>query len=165
MDFLTLAEYKLVMNINSPNKDSQLTSLISSINSFITMYIGLDESGSTSEKHILKIATDTVILKEEYTSITKITLNGEEVLDLAGYELDGSILYCPTLISGVLLFEGDKSIYTAPAALKQAAISLVTYYLDKEYITKDAGNQQVGLDTVKTIPPHIKSILDLNRII
>lgn len=165
MDFITLDEYKAASEITSPNKDARIAPTLAAVNSFITMYIGLDETPTTIEKYVLRNATDTIVLKRDYETITKLTLNGEELVDtLDQYVVDGNILFCPTSISGTLLVEGTRPTYTAPLALKQAAISLINYYLDKEYITKDAGAQKVSIANVTTVPPHIKSILDLNRV-
>lgn len=163
MDFITLAEYKVAAGINSPNQDLKLQMLVDFVNDFITQYIGLSDALGT-ETHYLYAETSTVVLNEEYISITSITKSGVVETDLTKYSILGSILQCSTPIVGTLVFEGVPKAYIPTKSLRQAAISLINHYDNKEYLNKDTGNQQTSLDPIKTLPPHIKSILDLSRV-
>lgn len=162
MEIITLSEYKTFAGISSPNQDLVLTPVISFVNQFITDYIGYAPTYTEFLEN-----QNTILLP---TTQQALAIGFEEFLDAAllpsvnvtGFVQVGFKILLPTTVSGRLIVTlATPYINTA---IKEAANLLVKHYSKEEYTSQlQAGAEQVQIADPKSIPVHIKTILDLYR--
>ena len=70
MNFITLDEYKVSLNITSPKQDTEFTLVIDAVNQFITDYLGFSEGGLFTES--VYIASNVEVLDRVWKTITSI---------------------------------------------------------------------------------------------
>lgn len=161
MDFLTLDEYKLAAEISSTKYDAVLTAKLAFVNEFITNYLGLLDSYQLEVSNSVYelLPTSLPISTIKLVSLTDFTES-----DVTDYTQFGFKLFFLTSKSGVLNITTDSTSYIVPAAVKEAAIHLLKYYMKEEYKQQQqSGSEQVQHSDPKAVPIHIKSILDLYR--
>lgn len=162
MEIITLSEYKTFAGISSPNQDLVLTPVISFVNQFITDYIGYAPTYTEFLEN-----QNTILLP---TTQQALAIGFEEFLDAAllpsvnvtGFVQVGFKILLPTTVYGRLIVTlATPYINTA---IKEAANLLVKHYSKEEYTSQlQAGAEQVQIADPKSIPVHIKTILDLYR--
>lgn len=162
MDFLTLAEYKTIQKIQSPAQDAEYTLVIDAVNSFIQKYLGYSGGGALVKTIYAQGAQE--LLDDNWSSITS-------VVDSAGTSIaftlvKGYILQFTTEVIGNLVITGVSVTNAVDPALKQAAFSLVQYYVKNQYLKAISnGVDSISLTEYASVPVHIKSILDLYRLV
>lgn len=160
MEFITLDEFKEIQNIKSPVQDAELTLIIDAVNDFMQKYLGYSNGETVTKK--VYFEGSTAFLDNNWSSITSVTGTTSLVFSLSR----GYILTLATDYVGDVTVVGVLATNTVDPGLKQAALSLVIYYLKNQYL-KSVSN---GVDTVSladytSVPVHIKSILDLYRLV
>ena len=103
------------------------------------------------------------VLDDNWASITSVT-GGTTSL---GFTLSrGYVLTLSEDYTGDVLISGTLATNTVSPALKQAAMSLVLYYIKNQYLKSISnGVDSVSLADYASVPVHIKSILDLYRLV
>lgn len=163
MEFLTIDEYKSIKNIKSPNQDVEIASLLQAANQFVTEYLGYGDSNDPVEQ-IVYVESDTELLDNIWNIISSVTTIDGQPLTFSlrkGYILNITPAYQGEVkITGVLKTLSDIS------AIKLAVQSLADYYMKDQYLKSisSTGGDSISLPTFTSIPPHIKSLLDLYRI-
>lgn len=161
MEFITLAEFKAVQNITSPNQDAEYTLIINAVNGFMESYLGFMAGGSATKSVYLQSSKE--FLDDIWASITSITSATGEALTFT--LVRGYILILDAEYVGNVTIVGTLAANTVVPALKQAALSLVKYYLKDQYMKSISnGMDSVALADYEAVPAHIKSILDMYRV-
>ena len=162
MNFITLDEYKAALNITSPKQDAEFTLVIDAVNQFITDYLGFSEGGLLTET--VYIASNVEVLDRVWKTITSVKT--EEGKPLTFKLVRGYILRIAEPYIGNVTIEGELATNTANAALKHAAFLLVQYYIKDQFMQSISNNGgSISLPSFLSIPLHIKSILDLYRVV
>lgn len=180
MSVITLNEYKLFKGINNPKQDTQLQPLIDAVNSIIEEYCQVSFSGSVAtgvrlnQSNYYIILPDTPIISVEYLGIKRSSEYTEE-LDSSQYILhpqEGTIELIDPSINlprnpRAFIVDYTYGYTVVPLALKQAAVELTTYYDKREFNkSKDIGNgQSVDFTDASILPSHIRTILDMFRVL
>lgn len=162
MVLITLTEYKQSAGISSPNQDTELQSIVDFVNEFVSDYVGYSAEFSYYAED------ESVILLNSSQVITSIT--GNILVDgvltngvvITGFTQAGFKLILPSAVTGLL----TCVLAAAPnnAALKQACFLLVKHYSKEEYKSQmQIGSEQVEVADTKSLPMHIKAVLDLYR--
>lgn len=189
MAILTLTVYKQYQKINSTNQDTELQLVINSVNDFIVSYCNrtfVDYYTNTKTEYF--DATDTELYPSEYPlkSVTsvKVSTDGGETypttLDLyTDYAIDlknGSVIsnldsfvttnYPVNAIE--LVYNGGYA--AVPNDILLAAVNLVEYYIDKQYVPSKAAagtslDNDVVVDSTARLPKHIRRVLEHYRAI
>ena len=161
MEFLTLEEFKDIQNIKSPAQDAEHSLTINAVNAFIQSYLGYSDGGVTTRT--VYFNGNQEVLDDNWASITSVT-GGTSSL---GFTLSrGYVLTLSEDYTGDVLISGTLATNTVSPALKQAAMSLVLYYIKNQYLKSISnGVDSVSLADYASVPVHIKSILDLYRLV
>lgn len=162
MEFLTLDEYKTILKIQSPAQDAEFTMIINAVNAFIQKYLGYSEGGALVKTIYAQGAQE--LLDDTWSTITSVV--DEAGTSIAFSLVKGYILKFPTEVTGKLTITGTLAANTVDPALKQAAFSLIQYYLKNQYLKAISnGMDSISLTEYASVPVHIKSILDLFRLV
>ena len=184
-NFTTLAQYKILKNINSTNKDAEINMLIPFATEYIKRYLKrtiIDFYGSPTKTEYFDSNLDTVYLKEfpivgspnvafsqdggvTYTVIVENTdyfINAETGYLFTGTTGTGFKTATNPHNSLRVIYNGGES--TTPDEIELACILLVAYWLEEQYVD----NKVVNTNVISTFPPeklphHIRSILEANR--
>ena len=161
MEFLTLEEFKDIQNIKSPAQDAEHSITINAVNAFIQNYLGYSDGGTATRT--VYFNGNQEVLDDNWASITSVT-GGTTSL---GFTLSrGYVLTLSEDYTGDVQISGTLATHTVSPALKQAALSLVLYYLKNQYLKSVSnGVDSVSLADYSSVPVHIKSILDLYRLV
>jgi len=174
---ITLEEYKLYKGINNPNQDEKLEPLIESCNSIVSTYCGLDFSYNSDYSVVLSNRSNIILLPHApVIEVTNLTVfSSGTVISPSQYMLDkdaGMITVIdPTVVMPRtpygLRADVVHGVEATPHDIKLAAIELVTYYDKREFNkSQDIGNgQSVDFVSDAILPPQIKSVLDLHRVL
>jgi hypothetical protein len=195
VDLITLDEYKSARGLNNAKDDPILQALITDVSDIIEIYLDrkITQSGPIEEVISLDYDTPDIYL-ENYPIMGPVTVTG---IDPSYYDSTvhfpiQETTYIVDYAKGRLIRIGGKCPrwpqgqnaitvnYTAgannpqdvevPAALKRAAMDLVTYYKDEEY---KPSKSMMGTSTTNAVvgtgstgystkfPPHIQRVLDL----
>ena len=161
MEFITLEEFKAVQRITAPTQDSEYTLTINAVNSFMQSYLGFTDGGPATKSVYLQSSKE--FLDDIWASITSITSTTGEVLTFT--LVRGYVLILDKEHIGNVTIVGTLAGNTVVPALKQAALSLVEYYLKDQYMKSISnGMDSVALAEYEAVPAHIKSILDMYRV-
>lgn len=164
---ITLEGYKAYAEINSPNSDNKLTSLVAYANDFIEKYCGTKFEPTTvvNEKYTV-YGSDVVLKNAPLISVEALTSLG--LVDLAhDVEVEESIL----VLDESLLGEKVLASYTygypeMPSAVELAGFELITYFSKREFNkSKSLGGENITYLDPAVIPPHIRAPLDLYRVL
>lgn len=153
MNILTLAEYKEMVGITSPNRDTILTHFVDFANSFTTNYLGYMDSWTYYAD-----SEDYIILPNSL-DISAVLLDGMPYTDFtqAGFKLKFT-----SAITGKLVI-----FFSAPTfqeGLKQGVFLLAKHYESGDYKERvQINGETVQTSSVVSIPSYIKTILDLYR--
>jgi len=188
-ELVTLDEYKTYKGIRSPDKDDQLRYIVSAVNSlvknycnrsFVDHYVGSDltsyfDGTDTNLVYLDEVPvqsiTSVAISFDGGVSETALVADTDYFIDLE----DGTV----QTVSGTNFTVGTnishhslKVIYAggyevAPEDLKMACLDLVSYYQNEEYTPKKSMGRsgEVTQFITNKLPPHIKRVMDLYRII
>lgn len=180
MAVITLNDYKAYAQINSPNQDAKLTPMVAMVNSFIENYIGYSVGSEKSLQQTVTPQGNEIYLNTfPVASVSKIVIKrfGQADQEIAAekYYVDRINGIIEILDPSLKLPTNPRSIevqYRAGSSsvasdLKLAALELVMYYDKREFknSVSSGDGQSVGFQSIKTIPPQVKAILDLHRII
>lgn len=185
-DFITLAEYKEAVGINSVNSDTAITALIPRVSAFIKNHCNrslIDYATTASPKTeiaTLESASMLHLIEAPIISVVSVSESydyGQTYTALAEYsdyavdrKADAIVRignYFPDTVNGV------KVVYTggyteAPSDLKAGAIELLTYFLKHEGVPRKntaATHLQIEYITSGNLPAHIARLLDNYRYI
>lgn len=180
MSVITLQEYKMFKGINNPNQDTKLQPLVDSVNSIIEKYCQIALSPTQATGVRLTNHYSVLILPKapviEVTSVgIKRSSTETEILDPTQYLVDeeeGTLEIIDPMVNlprnpYSFIVDFTYGMSSVPFALKQAAIELLTYYDKREFNkSKDIGNgQSIDFMDSNIMPPHIKTLLDLYRVL
>ena len=183
-NLVTLNEYKDYAGISTSEQDTKIKNVITYTSDFIKEYCSrtfIDNFSNGTATSIVEVWSGGVdyyypkefpvlsITKVEYSSdwgTTYTTLTAG--VDFA-HDLERDRLYIPgaAAIEGInaykITYTGGYS--TTPASLKAAALDLVSYYMKHEASPrKTAGSVSIEYIRSSDLPPHIKRVLDLYRV-
>lgn len=181
MSVITLQEYKQFKGINNPNKDETLQILIDSTNELVESYCQ-SSFGSVEVSGVrLNQSNYTIILPHApVSSISELAIKRSSDVTEVLVEDDQFILYpeegtIELVDPSIQLPKNPRSFiasYThgvdsVPMSIKLAAVELVTYYDKREFNkSQDIGNgQSVDFTDSSILPSHIRTILDMYRVI
>lgn len=177
---ITLQDYKLVAQINSPNNDERLEYLIELVSDFITTYCGrefdyqeyVEEIPSNRGLLMLRNMPVGEIVKLEYFNSFREWAEIEE----DDYNLKATAGEIE-LYSNYATFSRKSNPFRVtyiggfeeiPSSLKLAALDLVTFYHKRESSPRKTINN-ISIASPENdysyLPRHIKRVLDLYRII
>lgn len=180
MSLITLEEYKEYASINSPTQDPKLTAMIASVNAFIESYIGRPVG---IERPVIERVTpqNGLIFLANYPAPTVASVvikrygYDDEIIEEGRYHLDRANGIIQSVDPSLVFKNSPKSVevsYLAgstnvPVDLKLAALELTTYYNKREFNASysSGDGQSIGFESSRIVPSHIKSILDLHRLI
>jgi len=183
-DLINITEYKAFASISSTESDAKLNVVIPMVSAFVKTYCGRDFANYTATAAVeyFSIGGTTLFVSEPpVTSIDSVerklvagdayTVLTDKVhyeYDIANdcvvsLETDGF----PAIPNGVkITYKGGFA--TIPSDLKLGVISLVTYYMKGEQVPrKSLNSNQISTEYPQSqdLPPHIKRVFDLYRII
>lgn len=162
MELITLAEYKVFAGLSSPNQDAQLTQLIEFVNQFVSDYLGFLASYveyADAQDTFLLPSTQTVssISGDIYVDDVLVPNTTITTFMQIGYKIKLS-----SSVTGKLVF--TMAAPTTNPAIKEACFLLIKHYTKEEYKpSMQVGQEQVNTSEPKSLPIHIKNILDLYR--
>lgn len=192
-NLITIDEYKNYKDINSDNYDTIISALIDAVSNLIKEYTGrsfidyaytdkVEYFDATSypeyyPKEIpiisitsLEYSIDGGVTYTTYVENTDYFVDSEE-----GIIVSNTTTKYSSFLQTPIGFKSGKLTYTAgyivaPADLKLAAMDLVEYYRSEEHISRKsmggASTDNSGSITVNSnLPPHIKRVLDLYRLL
>jgi len=182
----TLKEYKEYNSISSPNKDTQIELLLEASSSYIKNYCGMSfiDYYSTSKTEYLDGTCKEALLTElpikEVVSV-KTSVDGgvtqttlvENTDYFVNKESSIVIAVDAQFVYPIHDFKSLEIVYTAgylkpPKDITLATIELAEYYKDEEYTPRRSLGSASVENTIaisKSIPTHIKIILDSYRIL
>jgi hypothetical protein len=184
-DLITLAEYKAYAGLNTPNQDTQISSLIPGAIQYCETYCGrkftkhLDDvftevfSGVSYPLVLKHWPLTQIVSVEESLDYGKTYEPLEEFVGWVFSVEDGAIIH-PTntaFISGINRYR--VSYYygyeVVPSDLKQAVLDLVKYYMRNDmavHSSKAPGTNTVQLEwqTGVALPSHIRRVLDYYKV-
>lgn len=164
-DIVTLEEYKTAKAITSPTKDNQISLYLSLANATVAKYLGMTILRSPEvDKYPDIISGNVVFCKGSIDSITVTTLPDNRPIDVL--KIQDTFAYIgESLNSQLVEIAVTYAPYNVDSSVKLAVISLCDYYLNSEYrVSSSMSGTSVQQPKVDTIPPHIRTILNLNRI-
>jgi hypothetical protein len=186
-ELVTLDEYKTYKGINSTEKDDQIRYIVSAVNSLVKNYCNrsfVDHySGADLTVYFDGTSTDLVYLDEiPITTIVSVSVSSDggvtetALVENTDYFVDleeGTVqTVTGSFFSAGYAHHSLKVVYAggyevAPEDLKIACLDLVDYYKNEEYTPKKTMRMvgEIVGSTAKTLPPHIKRVMDLYRII
>lgn len=183
---ITVNEYKDYVGIASSDQDAKITSIIKYVSDLIKQYCNrnfIDNYSGTAFTNITEywnggfthyytkefplVSVVSVSYSLDYgVTYTALTANTDYTLDAQN---DRIFILNGESLSKVNAY---KIVYTggykeSPAALKVATLDLVKYYMKQEDVPRKAAGTNVVLEYITTsdLPPHIKRVLDLYRVI
>ena len=181
MDLIDIDEYKIYAKISTTDQDEKIELISSSVSELVKAYCArafLDyydtdkveyyNGGATSyfteEMPIMSITSieESIDYGQNYTALVSFE---DYVLDLMN---DKIIIFAGDLVNAPNYY---KITYKAgfprlPSDLKLACFDLVDYYMKKESTPRKSGSDvSVQYITNSDLPPHIKRVLDLYRVI
>lgn len=183
---ITVNEYKDYVGIVSSDQDVKITNVIKYVSDLVKSYCNrnfIDNYSGTSYTNIVEYYNGgfTKYYTKEFPIVsivsiaysldlgvtyTALTANTDYVLDI---QYDRVHIVNAENIVGVNAY---KITYTGgyketPQALKVAVLDLVKYYMKQEEVPRKAAGTNVVLEyiTSSDLPPHIKRVLDLYRVI
>lgn len=180
MAIITLAGYKAVSGISSPNQDAKLQPLVDMVNEYIPLYCNtkfeatvvtgarLTQNGTLiilPHAPIISIEAVGIIRSSETTDSLATT---DYIVDLESGTID-VIDYTGVLPTKDRSFTIDYTygFSTVPNAIVAAAYELVRHYEKREFNKqKDLGNgQSLEFTISEVIPVQIKALLDVYRVL
>lgn len=177
MDILTLAQYKSLTGISIENtkEDSQNTVLITAANNFITDFCNI--TTETGQQVKLYRNHQGTIFLDSYplTSIDTLELyrsstDTETLVVDEDYEIDATtgkicLLNWNTSYPLRVTYTPATALETHEASqLQLAAQMLVDHWKKKEYFaSRTTGSQSTTGDVSRTVPDHIRAILNLHK--
>jgi hypothetical protein len=178
---ITLDEYKTYTSISSTDKDDRLEPIIKRVSEFVKTYCArsfidsYDRSTQTFTPLVQYFNTPGQLFTREFPiqEIISVEISqdyGKTYTATENYALDNQndavqVLgdFVGTNAYRVTYTAGYKSL---PEDLKLAVLDLVDYYYRGESTTrKSNGNVVVEYVTSSDLPPHIKRVLDLYRVL
>lgn len=179
MSIITLDEYKTYSGINNPSGDDKLDMLVAYVNDLITKYCATAfEPISEVDKRISILSSEVVLPHAPIISLDEVrVMQGRSVLST----LDLLDIYLEpeqgifTITSGIIIPSTALNIsvdYThgysePPHTVKVSAYELVTHLSKREFNkSRNLGNGETASYSDPTVlPPHIRTGLDLYRVI
>lgn len=179
---ITLSDYKQYASINSSEFDNKLTSIVTKVSELVKTYCGrlFIDGYNPSTNSFMDIVEYTSIDGnyypnefpiQELVSVEYSTDNGQTyiTLDDCAFDRAREAIYIPDLgREGINAFKVTyKGGYAnTPEDLKLACLDLIEYYYKGESIPKrSSGSTTLEYITTSDMPPHIKRVLDLYRVI
>ena len=186
MAILTLAQYKAYKNISSPNQDTELQNMIDSVNEYIVSYCNRTFNDYvTTNKTEYFDAGEKELYPSEYPliSVSAITVSTDAgatypttLVEFTDYIIDKKVSAIKSITSSFVNTDypvnAIKVEYTAgetnvPSDIVLAAINLVEYYMEDQYMPSKAFKgvtiENMGVTDNTSLPAHIKRVLDHHR--
>lgn len=163
---LSLEEYKKAKSMNSPARDEEIGIFLALANATVAKYIGIQlETSPAIDKYTTTLSGNVVFGKGNIQDIvvTK-TATGDDVPVL---EIRSSYAYlAQSLNSESVEITITYAPYDVDPSVKLAVLTLCDYYLNSEYrVSSSMSGTAVQQPKSEGIPPHIRTILNLNRIL
>jgi len=186
---ITLDEYKTYKGIRSVEKDDQIRFIISAVNSFVKNYcnrtfVDQYDTGNELTTYFDGTGTNLVYLDEcplinVATVSTSIDggITQELLVEDTDYYVDMQEGTIQTVSGSVFVLGATNPHKTlevvylggyevAPDDLKIACLDLVEYYKEESYTPKKSlKSSETTQFITKELPPHIKRVFDLYRVI
>ena len=180
---ITLQDYKAYAGISNSNSDAKLTITLDLVEEFVETYCGRKFLSGTYTEQLSSEASTLFPRNLPITSVTGLsyidTSKVSQSIDAADYIVyseEGIVeIFDHNALSVASILRPFSITYvggftSTPAALKLALMDLVTYYDKQQYINKTTSvNVNVlGQDDESEgseLPPHIKRVLDLYRVL
>ena len=188
-ELVTLEEYKTYKGVKNPDKDDQIRYIVSAVNALIKNYCNrtfVDHyTGNNLTAYFDGTDTNLVYLDEtpvvDVVSVETSTNGGVSytaLVENTDYFVDiesGTVQTVNGIVFAVgtgiahhslkIIYAGGYSV--APDDLKIACLDLVDYYRNEDYTPKKSMGRagEITQFITKTLPPHIKRVMDLYRII
>jgi len=191
LNLITIDEFKNYKNINSEQYDPIINSLIGSVTSFIKGYTNRDlidysltdkveyfDATNYSEIYPVEFplleVTELAVSTDGGVTYTALVENTDYFVDeendriIANTGLQGFVSSTIRHKSGKLTYKGGY--INTPLDLKNAAMDLVQYYKAEEHqpsksMASANMDNPVGISPGSQLPPHIKRVLDLYRVL
>ena len=192
-EIVTLAEYKTYKAINSTTSDAQIRYIVTAVNSLVKNYCNRSfvDNYVTGEEltAFFNGNTESLVYLDELPlkaiDSVEISFDGgvtyeTPLVEGTDYLVDQdtgtiqTVSGSPFTVGTRISHHSLKVVYTggyavAPADLKVASLDLVAYYFNEEYTPKKSmsrtGAGEVTQFLTHSLPPHIKRVMDLYRII
>lgn len=183
-NLVTLAEYKAYAGLNTPNQDTQISSLIPGISQYVETYCNRKFQHYTTNPYTEVFSGKTYPLRPKHYPITAI-VGVYESLDYGAttteldeytswvWDSEDSAVVSPagSFTSGINRYSivYNYGYVTLPEDLKLAVLDLLKYYMKNDmavHSNKAPGTSAVQLDyqTSASMPAHIRRVLDLYRV-
>lgn len=168
---ITLAEYKEYEGFKTPNADDKLQILVDYVNEFIERFCSTKFGEEVEVLGERQYITDGIIILKNAPLIDVIEATHSDNLVSVSYtEPDEGILHFDDkFLEGKMVKVSYLYGYeTAPAGLKVPAFELVTYFNKREFNksqTIGATGESVSFSDPNSIPTHIRSALELYRVL
>lgn len=165
---LQLQDYKNYAGINSPNQDDTLQVAVDYANKFIESFCGISLSRKTVTHKDIAGGSGSIVLPDYPVYSVNEVKAGGLVIDSEHYYLRDGVLYLdrPHMHWVMLTIEYTHGYETIPSDLKMAAIELVTYMVKREFNkSQSLGGENVTFLDPQSLPPHIRTPLELYRVI
>lgn len=174
MNIITQAEYKAFANITGAKEDAQIDALITACSSIVEQVLGFSYSDVTPSRITMYANRDTYFLDttagiNNTLKYTPRSTGVAEDMDASQYILDNSgkliILRNNIQDYDTITVQSTQSS-TIPEDIKLATMLLVKYYYKEEFNKSSiaAGGQQVNYITGNNLPPHVRTLLLLHRV-
>lgn len=169
---IDLASLKSYLDINSPNKDTELQPIVDFVNDFITRFCGLSEVSApqTITRRVTSTDGRSILLPHlDISSITSITSDGLSVAEEDYYEEDGLVVFYTEVSLRPFGIEAQYEVpaYTPSGDLVYAGLELAKYYYKSEYKNSLSTGQgdTVSFEVSKTVPNKIRAVLVQHRVL
>lgn len=183
-DLITAAEYKIYASIASTESDAKLSVVVPMVSAFVKTYCNRDFANNTATDITEYYSNGGKLFYISEPPVTSITSLEQKpypsadyvvLVDKVDYEYDmANYCFVSLLDSGFLASPNAVKVTykggfaTTPADLKLGIISLITYYMKNESMIKKSINGNSNMQEFPQsadLPPHIKRVFDLYRII
>lgn len=173
MALITLLEYKDYKDIKTPNADLKLEPLIEFVNTFIETYCDVKFASTVVTGALVTSdnGVDFLVPNIPLISVEKVSVNGVELL-ATQYTVDTDVgvvestTYFPYTRNAIEV-DYTYGYATNPKDLMVAAFELVSYFNKGNFSTtrtSSTGESSTN-PTPVLIPPHIKLMLDMHKVL
>jgi|GEM_PF-2210475 len=188
-ELVTVAEYKTYKSISNPDKDDQIRYITDAVNALVKHYCNrkfVDHfTGNNLTQYFDGTANSTVYL-DEFPVVNVVAVNVSTdggvtntlLVENTDYFVDIEDGYLTTATGSKftpgtrikhhsLKVEYAGGFEVAPDDLKIACLDLVDYYKNEDYTPEKSMGRagEITQFVTKSLPPHIKRVMDLYRII
>jgi len=188
-ELITLEEYRTYKNITNPDKDDRIRYIVAAVNALVKHYCNRKFVEHYADNNLIQYfdgTTSTAVYLDEFPVVNVVAVNVSTdggvtntlLTEDTDYFVDTEDGYVETATGSnftrgtrikhhSLKVEYAGGFEVAPDDLKIACLDLVDYYKNEDYIPEKSMGRagEITQFVTKSLPPHIKRVMDLYRII